>query len=322
MLSPIHHNSSREGAKTILSVCAGVRKNDRLLIAFDSSGEAEAQVIDSMAREIGAIVKCEKILEDLTREPPETVAEAMLENDVTIFSVDEKSTSMWGHADAKSVACQRGHRVLFLTQRLEETPPPLDLYEISKQSARLGDILERVKEVRLVTGNGSELKLKLGGRKALRLSSILTRSGSWGAIPDYGEAGIAPLETESNGVFSADSMIVGFGKVDQPVELEFRNGNLTRIGGGRTASDFERYVGQYGDSARVLCEIGFGTNHLRHEVRGEFDDKKILGAVHIALGDNHTFGGANRADLHVDCMALSPAVYFDNQKFDFAELRQ
>jgi aminopeptidase len=322
VLSPIYHISAREGAKTILSVCAGIKKDDRLLIVFDSIWQAEAEVIDSVAREMGAVVEYEKITEDVRREPPETVAAAMLENDVTIFSVDEKKTSLWGHADAKSAACNKGNRVLFLTQRLRETPAPSDLYEISNRSATLGNILEHVKKMRLVTGNGSELNLALAGRKALRLSSILVARGSWGAIPDYGEAGIAPLESESDGVFSIDSMIVGFGKVDQPVELEFIAGKLRRIGGGRTASDFQRYIRQYPESARVLCEIGFGTNHLRHDVRGEFDDKKILGAVHIALGDNHTFGGASRADFHVDCLAISPEVYFDNQKFDFAELRR
>ena len=79
--------------------------------------------------------------------------------------------------------------------------------------------------------------------------------------------------------------------------------------------EFDRMLGEE-PSARVLCELGFGTNHLRKEIRGEFDDKKALGSVHIALGDNHTFGGENRSNLHVDCLVVRPQIWIDGKIFD------
>ena len=92
------------------------------------------------------------------------------------------------------------------------------------------------------------------------------------------------------------------------------------ISGGRVGAEFEKLLSQYDDSARVLCELGFGTNHLRRDVRGEFDDKKALGSVHIALGDNHTFGGENKSNLHIDCLMVEPQVHFDGKPFDLKSL--
>ncbi|HXQ92319.1 MAG TPA: aminopeptidase, partial [Nitrososphaerales archaeon] len=178
-----------------------------------------------------------------------------------------------------------------------------------------GDILEKAKEITLLTEGNSRLDMKLAGRKSLRLSSILSSPGNWGAVPDYAEAAVAPLETGSTGKLRVNGMIVSLGKVDYPVDLKFVSGKLVKIDGKRTASDFEKLLGN-DPTARILCELGFGTNHLRRDLRGEFDDKKALGSVHIALGDNHTFGGENRSALHIDCLVVKPTVLIDGAALD------
>ena len=289
------------------------------MIAFDSN-DARVQKLSAAANELLTTVTTEEIRGQVTREPPQNVAKRMLENDITLFCVNEQRTLLWGHADAKVAAIKKGSRVLFLTQGIEDTPSPPDLHRIKERSHKLGDILERTSEVRLVTDGASQLDIRLARRKSLRLSSILSAPGSWGAIPDYAEAAMAPLETGSNGTIRINGMIVGIGKVDSPVDLRFEAGKLVKISGGRVASEFEKLLSEYDDSARVLCELGFGTNHLRREVRGEFDDKKALGSIHIALGDNHTFGGENRSNLHIDCLVVDPQVYFDGKAFDLKSL--
>ncbi len=210
--------------------------------------------------------------------------------------------------------------VLFLTQTLESTPDPPSLEKIRDRSDRMANILERASKVKLVTGKKpSMLELRLAGRRALRLSSILDKPGSWGAIPDYAEAAVAPLENETQGELDVDGIIVGLGKVNSPISLHFDSGRLTRISGGEMGSAFDRMLGEE-PSARVLCELGFGTNHLRKEIRGEFDDKKALGSVHVAMGDNHTFGGENRSSLHIDCLVVRPEIWIDDKLFDVSNV--
>ena len=256
----------------------------------------------------------------VTREPPAKISSQMLENDVVLFCVNEERTLLWGHSDAKVAALGRGGRVLFLTQTIDSTPDTKSLEEIKARSNRMADVLEKSSKVTLLTGDSLRLELKLAGRKALRLSSILQTPGSWGAVPDYAEAAVAPSENGSSGDFRVDGMIVGLGKATTPVDLHFENGRLTKISDSPLGKKFEEYLGKYDPSARVLCELGFGTNHLRKEVRGEFDDKKALGSVHLAMGDNHTFGGENRSSVHIDCLARKPKILIDDRPFDIMKL--
>ena len=309
-----HEGRIRECAGTILSVCAGIKKGESVLLVTDSPGsDTRPSILAAQAGAMGAKVAIMALGVDVTREPPEEISRTMLQNDVTVFCVNEARTLLWGHADAKVAAIRKGGRVLFLTQPIESTPSADELRAIRDRSLRLADVLEKASKVTLLT-DGYRLDLKLGGRRALRLSSILSDAGSWGAVPDYAEAGVAPLENETNGDLRVDGIIVGLGRVVEPVDLHFESGRLVTISGGETGKAFERMLGSE-SSARVLCELGFGTNHLRKEIRGEFDDKKALGTVHIAMGDNHTFGGTNRSTLHIDCLVTKPEVMIDDRPF-------
>ena len=298
-----------------MSFCAGVKKGERLMIAYDNREDVRPELLAQTSQRLVATATLEEIQGPVTREPPEKISKLMLENDVTIFCVSEPRTLLWGHADAKVAAIKKGARVLFLTQAIEATPDRASLEQIRTRSNRMGDLLENSTRVTIITGGGKKLELKLAKRKALRLSSVLDRPGSWGAIPDYAEAAVAPVEAESKGDLRVDGIIVGLGKVPEPVDLHFDSGRLTGISPNDFGVKFDEMLGN-DPSARILCELGFGTNHLRKEIRGEFDDKKALGSVHIALGDNHTFGGDNRSSLHVDCLVKSPEIWIDGKLFD------
>jgi aminopeptidase len=308
------------GAVTLLNICAGIKNGEKLVIVSDRPEDRSLEILIQKARNFGAAVSFEKISGPVTREPPAKAFALMLENDVVLFCVNEDRTLMWGHSDAKVEALARGGRVLFLTQSIDSTPGAESLEVIKSRSNRMAELLERSSKVTLLTGDNFRLELKLAGRNALRLSSILQTPGSWGAVPDYAEAAVAPLENWSSGDFQVDAMIVGLGKAIIPVDLHFENGKLTGISDSPLGKKFEDFLGKYDSTARVLCELGFGTNHLRSEVRGEFDDKKALGSVHLAMGDNHTFGGENRSNIHIDCLATRPKILIDDRPFDIMKL--
>jgi len=103
--------------------------------------------------------------------------------------------------------------------------------------------------------------------------------------------------------------------VKSPIILAFERGLLVSADGGELAAKIRDLI-KRDDADRTLCELGLGANHLRRDVRGEFDDKKILGSAHVAVGDNHTIGGANRASMHMDFLATKPELYFDGRKID------
>jgi leucyl aminopeptidase (aminopeptidase T) len=44
------------------------------------------------------------------------------------------------------------------------------------------------------------------------------------------------------------------------------------------------------------------------------EDEKVLGTVHIALGDNSTFGGTVEVPSHLDGVLLNPTLWLDGKK--------
>jgi leucyl aminopeptidase (aminopeptidase T) len=42
------------------------------------------------------------------------------------------------------------------------------------------------------------------------------------------------------------------------------------------------------------------------------EDEKALGTIHLAFGDNSTFGGTVKAGVHIDTVIHGPTVYLDD----------
>lgn len=304
----------QNGALTILETCMGLKSEERLLVVFDHGRGGLAEEFRRGAHTLGAYCAA---MEDVGsgREPGPPIPKSVERSDVTMFCVDEEKTLLYGHSDTRARSCKRGARIGFLTQSLDSVPDPAELQRIHERAARMARILSASKSVLITSGNGKfELHAEIG-RAAIRLSSIITKRGSWGAVPDYAEAAVAPTESKSEGELLVDGSVVGMGAVSVPVVLKFVGGRLVSATGGELA---HRLVARSktDDGASTLSELGFGANHLRKTILGEFDDKKMLGSVHVGLGDNHTIGGISHSAVHFDCLTKSVTVHLDGRKVD------
>ena len=43
------------------------------------------------------------------------------------------------------------------------------------------------------------------------------------------------------------------------------------------------------------------------------EDEKVMGTVHVALGDNSTFGGKCKAGIHIDGIIKNPTFLADDK---------
>jgi leucyl aminopeptidase (aminopeptidase T) len=66
-----------------------------------------------------------------------------------------------------------------------------------------------------------------------------------------------------------------------------------------------------GKCARTICEFGVGMNPMSKVIGNILEDQKAMGTVHFGFGDNSTFGGEVKCDIHVDGMVLQPDVVID-----------
>jgi leucyl aminopeptidase (aminopeptidase T) len=154
--------------------------------------------------------------------------------------------------------------------------------------------------------------LPVEGRKAHASSGIFRERGQSGNLPT-GEAYLAPLEGESNGVVVVDGAMAGIGLLREPVRIEVENGYATGITGGEEARRLIELLEPHGRDARNVAEFGIGTNDRAILTGNILEDEKVLGTIHIAFGDNKSMGGNVRVPSHLDGMVNRPTVWFDDR---------
>ena len=106
---------------------------------------------------------------------------------------------------------------------------------------------------------GTDIPLPIAGRRPLRAPDCFTRTGQSGNLPT-GEAYLAPLEGQSNGVVVVDGSMAGIGVMSQPIRIfvegRLRHRHQRRAGSGQLVALLE----PHGRDGRNVAEFGIGTN--------------------------------------------------------------
>jgi leucyl aminopeptidase (aminopeptidase T) len=246
-------------------------------------------------------------------EPPKLIAEAMKGADVVMMPT-YKSLS---HTKARLDACARGARIASMPQISEDMLSRIrgtDFLQLEQDGNRWAQILTNASEVHLITEKGTDLTFSIKGREGDPDNGRYTESGIFGNIP-AGEAYVAPVEGTADGTLVVDgSMAGGVGVLEQPITIRIRGGLAREIEGGREAEALTSTLSRFGDDARNVAELGIGTNPNAILSGNTLEDEKVKGTVHIAFGDNSTFGGTVVSDSHLDGIILEPTLYLDGKK--------
>ncbi|HXX54408.1 MAG TPA: aminopeptidase, partial [Thermodesulfovibrionales bacterium] len=159
--------------------------------------------------------------------------------------------------------------------------------------------------IKITTQNGTRLSLSKKGRKALTDTGILTKPGSFGNLP-AGEVYLAPLEGTANGVLVLQWAPTR--ELRSPVRLTVKKGQVTSVEGEEPyAALLEEKMNERKEH-RNVAELGIGTNEKATRPDNILESEKILGTIHIALGDNSSFGGVVKAPFHQDFVFFRPTV--------------
>jgi leucyl aminopeptidase (aminopeptidase T) len=181
----------------------------------------------------------------------------------------------------------------------------VDWEALADRTARLVAAVNKAEWIRVTTPNGTDMMICKQGRHAEGDDGMLTAPGSFGNLP-AGEAYLAPLEGKSHG-----TMVIEWGptrKLNEPLRLTVENGVVVGIEG----NDQHRLKleGKFAenDHCRNIAELGIGTNDKASRPDNVLEAEKILGTIHIALGDNSGFGGKVSAPFHEDYVFYRPTL--------------
>jgi len=222
-----------------------------------------------------------------------------------IIALANNSTS---HTRYRTLACAAGCRFASLPHfdpDMFHTSMTVDWSILATRTARLVETVNLAEWIHVTTPNGTDMTICKEGRNAEGDDGLLTKPGSFGNLP-AGEAYLAPLEGKSYGV-----MVIEWGptnKLDEPLRLTVENGVVVQIDGNDPHR--ARLEDKFADNSncRNIAELGIGTNDKASRPDNVLEAEKILGTIHIALGDNSGFGGKVSAPFHEDYVFYLPTL--------------
>ena len=297
-------------ARTAVSQCLGARPGEKLLVITDEPLREIGLALFDAGREAG----CEPILCEIVprrnsgEPPPEPLPEFWKRFDLFLAPTSRSLT----HTRARKEASEAGVRGATLPGITRDTMArclAADYREVARRSEHLAQILTRGKTARVTTAAGTDITMSIEGREGIADTGLLTGKGAFGNLP-AGEAFLAPVEGSAEGVIVVDGSIGDSGVLREPITLIVRQGAVTEIRGAQ-AEPLRRLLDPHGPPAYRIAELGIGTNDQARIVGNVLEDEKVMGTVHIAVGNNAFMGGTIDVPSHHDGVLRSPDLLVD-----------
>lgn len=301
-------------AKTALLDCMDLKTTETALIVTDTDTQTIGQALFEVARDNSkeAVLLVMPTRTVNGQEPPQQVAEMMGRFDLVICPTKMSLT----HTDARRNACAKGTRVGTMPGISEDImirTMQADYLAIAKRTETLSAILDKTDLVRVTTPAGTDINLPIKNINAISSRGLVLDKGSYGNLPS-GESFLMPEEGKANGVFVVDASFASVGKIEHaPIRVEVKDGYAVDISGGPEADKLFSVLEPFGKAGRNVAELGIGTNDAAKITGLILEDEKVMGTVHIALGNNVSMGGTCNVGVHVDGVMLKPTVYMDGK---------
>lgn len=180
-----------------------------------------------------------------------------------------------------------------------------DWTEVERRTNRLVSMATGADTVVITSHNGTSISFSIKGRELLPDTGILTERGAFGNLP-AGEAFLAPVEGTADGLLVLEWAPTG--KFHNPVELVVKKGQVIEVVGKDDFSNDLRDRIAKNPLCGNIAELGIGTNDKASRPDNILETEKILGTIHIALGDNSSFGGKVSVPFHQDFIFFRPNV--------------
>ena len=305
--------SLRQAARSALTQCMAVTGGESVLVITDEELREIGYAFFEEANKLGAEAA---IVEMVPRsrdgeEPPEFIARMMSMVNV-VLAATSRSLS---HTLARRQANAAGARIASMPGITKDSMVrtlAADYETIARLSENVAEILSTGKSARITSLGGTDITMSLAGRTGKPDTGIYRTPGDFGNLP-AGEAFIAPLEGTAEGILVIDGAMSGVGALKDAIRMRVESGYVTEITGGPGAKVLEESITHLGKAARNIAELGVGTNDRAMITGKVLEDEKVLGTVHVALGNNIGFGGTVDVPIHLDGIMLKPTLFIDDK---------
>ncbi len=315
MSESVTRDRLRTAAETAVRDCMGLQSEESCLVVTDDERERVGETLHAAAAAVtdDATIVRYPPGDQHGEEPPGPVAAAMTGADVVLAP----TTRSLSHTRARTDANDAGARVATLPGVTEEvfvTGLDADYDRIADTCKRLYDVLAGASEVRVTDDNGTDLVVRPGDREWRQDTGVVHGAGGMTNLP-AGETFVSPVSAD--GTYVVDGTMMPHGRLDDPIEFDVENGQVTRIGDDGVRAAVENAAEEVGTAAYNLAELGVGANHAVTDLVGSvLLDEKAAGTVHVAIGDDAGIGGDTEAPIHLDGILTNPTLHVDGERVE------
>jgi len=193
----------------------------------------------------------------------------------------------------------------------------VDFRRLHAFNERLRRLLRGARTIRIV-GDRTDLAFSVRGREFINDCGIVAKEKIGYMNLPAGEIFTAPVEKSANGEIYFDlPCMYHYGKQVEGVWFKFKNGKVVQYKIEKGLKDFEDIIKNASGAKTTIAELGLGTNPNARPTGGMIIvDEKLLGTIHIAIGQNKLYGGRNESTIHWDffkTMGRGSRVYADGR---------
>jgi leucyl aminopeptidase (aminopeptidase T) len=237
----------------------------------------------------------------------ETVIQRFKKDSVNaVIALSNFSTSHTRFRDFLTRICAARYASMPLFEiSMLEGPMNVDWRSLAKLTRAVAAEINKTERIVITTGNGSRISFAVKGRKALGETGILTKPGSFGNLP-AGEVYLAPVEGTAQGKLVLEWAPTR--ELKSPIILTIKDGYVKDVSGSEIYTDYLRNRLSERKENGNIAELGIGTNNHAKRPDNILESEKIMGTIHIALGDNSSFGGQIMTPFHQDFVFFKPTV--------------
>ena len=296
-------------SRRVVEDLADVSADEEVAVITDPENVTIAKSLASAARATGASANLVvmPLRESHGNEPSPVAAAAMEAADVAFTATTHAIT----HTRSRLAASESGTRVVVLRgmtpELMRKGGMNTDYDRLREFTGAVRDVLDAADSARVTAPAGTDVDLDLTDCPAFSLDGFFHEYGFSALTP--GEAPTSPRN--ANGRVVVDYSMDNIGLLDEPIELTFEEGTVAAVDDGVQADELRRIIAEADENGGNIAELAIGTNPDARLVGTLAEDKKRLGTVHFAVGDDESLGGSHRSDIHLDGLVLKPTVELD-----------
>jgi len=195
----------------------------------------------------------------------------------------------------------------------------VDYEDLARRGKTILRSVSGSKRIHVTSPRGSDIHFEVDQRKWIIDDGVISEEDlaarDVGLNLPCGEVFVAPIEDSANGVAVFDVPTSYFGHHVRDLRLEFRSGKITDYQARSGRREFEATLNAATGDRDRIAEFAIGLNPRAEFINDILVDEKVLGTVHIAIGNNKgpAYGGRNSSSIHWDMIMTEPTVVVDGK---------